>query len=111
MKALSIYVNDQLVYEYDRDTPLADNQLTFLDRMDADMERGIKIRGELIKDPDVRQRATFVAMNLIRALQQENDAAVSVSCAYLATRLPALAGVQAKDHENTVRVELVEQQE
>jgi hypothetical protein len=108
MKALSIYVNEQLVYEYDRDTSLDDNQLTFLDRMDADMDRGIKIRGELITDPDDKQRATFVAMNLIRALQQENDAAISVSCAYLATRLPDLAEVQADDHETTVKIELVE---
>lgn len=110
MKALSIYVNDEAVYEYDRETALNESQLGFLDKMDSDMERGIKIQGELITSPDSQQRARFVAMNLIKALHQENEAAISVSCAYLTTRLPGLVEVHANDHEGTVKIELVNEE-
>ena len=53
------------------------------------MDSGIKLHGELLVKPDTRQRATFVVMNLIKALQQGNEAAISASCAYLVSRHPA----------------------
>ena len=109
MKNLTIFVNDQVVYEYDRETALEERQLTFLEKMDSDMERGIKIHGELMTNPDSKQRARFVAMNLINALQQENEAAISVSCAYLASRLPELFEVHVNDHERRVNIELIEE--
>jgi len=109
MKKLTIFANDQIVYEYDREITFEDRQMAFLDKMDSDMERGIKIKGKLITSPDSKQRATFVAMNLIRALQQDNDAAISVSCAYLVNRHPALVEVHANDHGSGVKIELVEE--
>lgn len=109
MKSLTIFVNDNAVYEYDRETALDGRQQAFLEKMDSDMGRGFKIQGELITSPDSQQRARFVAMNLIKALQQENEAAISVSCAYLSTRLPGLAEVRANDHEGTVKIELLEE--
>jgi hypothetical protein len=108
MNSLRILVNDTLVHEHDCETGLTDEQLAFLDRMDQDMKRGIKIQGELISEPDTHQRARFVALNLIRSLKQENDAAVSVSCAWLCHRLPDLQEVHVRDHENGLEVELVE---
>lgn len=109
MKTISLVVNDQLAYEYDRETALNEDQLGFLDKMDNDMGRGIKIQGEEIKSPDSRQRARFVAMNLIKALQQENEAAISVSWAYLATRLPGLLEVKVNDDDGKVMISLVEE--
>lgn len=105
MAIVNVLVNDQVVHEYDRDTALDEQQLAFLDKIDSDMDRGIRIRGELISNPDAGQKAMFVAMNLVRALQQGNEAVVAVSCAYLANRNPALTEVHARDHENTVVIE------
>lgn len=109
MKKLTIYANENVVYEYNKETALEEKQFAFFDKMDGDMDRGIKLQGKLITDPDVMQRATFVAMNLIRALQQNNEAIVNASCAYLANRLPALIEVHAKDQGSTVNIELVEE--
>lgn len=109
MKKLTVFINDQTAYECEREMDLEQMQLDFLDKMDSDMDRGVKIRGELLASPDVRQRATFVAMNLIKALQQGNDAAKYVSCAYLVKRLPGLVEVRASDQENTISIELVEE--
>ena len=107
MNILTVFINNELVYEFDKDLTLVDMQLVFLDRMDADMDKGIKIRGELFKQPDSQQRIVFVAMNLIKALQQDNDAAKSVSCAYLVNRHPDLLEVHANDQSGAVDIDFV----
>ena len=109
MKTLSIYINDELVYEYDRSTALSEAQLAFLDRMDADMARGIRVAGEMIAEPDERQRATFITLNMIRAMQQEDEAKIAVSCAYLSQRLPHVVEAHARDQESGIAVEFVEE--
>ena len=82
MNKLTFFINKEVLYGHDRDITF-EQQLEFLDKMDKDMERGIKIQGEFTIHPDLQQRTTFVVMNLIKALQQDNDAVITVSCAYL----------------------------
>ena len=107
MKSITVFVNNEAVYDYDRDTTIEKEQLTFLDRMDSDMDQGFKIKGELISNPDSHQRATFVVMNLIIALQQSNNAVVSASSAYLAQRHPTLMEVHANDEGNMINIEFI----
>lgn len=109
MDKLAIFVNNEIVFEFNRDLTFEDQQLAFLDKMDSDMESGIKIYGELLVNANSQQRATFVAMNLIKALQQDNEALISASCAYLVNRHPALIEVHANDHDDAVKIELVEE--
>ena len=110
MNNLTIFVNKQAVAEYDRDTAIEEDKLTFLDKMDSDMNRGIKIQGELIQTPDAEQRAKFIVMNLIKALQQDNQAVIQVSCAYLVNRLPGLVEVQVNEVSSKIDIELVLEQ-
>lgn len=109
MDKLTVFINNEIVFAFDRGLKFEDQQLAFLDRMDADMVRGVKIQGELQVNPDARQRAIFVAMNLIKALRQNNEAAISASCAYLVNRRPTLIEVHANDHDNAVKIELIEE--
>ena len=109
MNKLSIFVNDQLAFEYDRSTVLDDKQLEFLVKMDQDMGRGFRIYGELIAEPEIKQKATFVSMNLLKALQQDDQAKLAVSCAYLATRLPHVVEMHARDQANRIKIEFVEE--
>ncbi len=109
MTDLTLIVNEQPVFNYDRQTELTEEKLSFLENMDRDMSRGVRIRGELIAEPDTHQRAEFVALNLIKALQQDNQAIIQASCAYLVSRLPDLVEVHAKDQDGGVKIELVEQ--
>lgn len=104
---LTIFINNQPVYEHERTLQLDDDKLAFLDKMDSDMQRGIRIRGELITEPDADQRAQFVAMNLLKALKQENHAIISASLAYLLSRCPGLIEIHANDREGYVEIELV----
>jgi hypothetical protein len=109
MNQLTIFVNDNPVFEYDKSTPLEDSKLEFLDDMDRGMDRGMRIQGEMIDNPDNAQRAKFVILNMIKALQQDNQAIVQSSCAYLAMRMPGLTEVHANDGEGRIDIELVEQ--
>ena len=68
-----------------------------------------KIQGELIPKPDSQQRASFVVMNLIVALQHNNKAIISASCAYLLNRYPLLIEAHANDKENSIKISLVEE--
>lgn len=51
MNKLAVFVNNEMVFEFDRDLTFEDQQLAFFDRMDSDMESGIKIHGELLLNP------------------------------------------------------------
>ena len=109
MNFLSFSINDQVIFEYDRATEHDDKQLAFLDKMDSDMDRGIKIAGELITKPDNKQKATFVVMNLLSAMKQDDDIKIAVYCAYLCRRLPHVVEVHARDSDNGIDVEFVEE--
>ena len=111
MKSLAVIFKGETVFEYNRDVVMEDRQLEYLDKMDRGMDGGIKIRGELLSKPDCRQRATFVAMNLVKALQQNNDAIISASCAYLVKRMPKLVQIEVSESDNTVNIDLIEETE
>ena len=108
MTNLRIFINDQLVFEYDRSRVLDDKQLKFIEKMDRDMDRGIRLYGELITEPDGRQKARFMAMNLIRSLQQEDHARIAASCAYLNHQFPQIVEVHARDRDDRVHIEFIE---
>lgn len=109
MKTLTIYINEEPVYEYDKDSYIEESQIAFLDKMDSDMGRGIKIEGKMIANPEKKQRANFVVMNLIKAMKQENDAIIFASCAYLVNRMPTLVEVHANKNNGDLNIELVEE--
>jgi len=47
-------------------------------------------------------------MNLIRALQQENDAIITASCAYLTHKKPELTEVRANNSKGFIEIEFIE---
>jgi hypothetical protein len=107
LKKLVLVVNGEPVREYDRGKTLAEGQLAYLDKMDSDMGRGIRIHGEHINAPDDEQRALFIAMTLLRTLQQGNEAAATACFAYLARCKPNLVEIHADDQDDGVHIEFI----
>ena len=104
---MNIYINGDVVFEFDSSKKLDAEKISFLDKMDSEMNKGIKVNGDLIAKPNEKQRGTFVAMNLIKGLLQDNSAVITSSCAYLSHRYPKLIEVHANDKDKSISIELV----
>ncbi len=104
---LVVVINGDSVVEYDRGRELPPQQLDYLNRMDQLMDNGISIGSNSVDAPDLVQRATFVANNLIEALRADDESIMAAACAYLANRLPDLKQVKAEDRGEQTTVELI----
>jgi hypothetical protein len=104
---LVILLNGESQLQYDRSKPLADHQRHFLDKMDSEMQQGIMINGQFFDHPQLPQRAQFVALNLIQAVQNNEEQKAAAMCAYLAVFLPDLKQVKAEQNADGVFIDLV----
>lgn len=102
--SMVILFNGEALFEYDRTKPLAENQRQYLDRMDVQMDAGITLGNETIINPDQQQRAQFVALTLLTAIQENNDATIAAMNSYLALRYPDLKQVKADTDQNSQKV-------
>jgi len=104
---LVVVIDGEPHLEYDRGKPLPEHQLAYLDRMDERMDGGIAVDGRTVEHPDTLQRAQFVALHLLEAVQAGEDGRIAASCAYLAHRLPGLQQVKASLAGGAISAELV----
>lgn len=104
---LIVYLNGQSVIEYDRAVRLPGHQRQYLDKMDHDMDSGIEMNGQSVTAPDLQQRAQYIAMHLIQAINHDNEAMIAAMCAYLATRLPDLKSIKAQEQGAHYSIDLV----
>lgn len=100
-------MNGQPVIEYDRSKRLPGHQRSFLDKMDMDMDKGIRMNGRSTENPDLGVRLQYIAMHLIQAIQKDNEPMISAMCAYLANRTPDLKKVVAEDQGENISIDLV----
>jgi len=104
---LSIYLNDAVVYEFDKRDGLARMQFAYVRRMDDHMDRGIDLNGTLLRSPDQQQRNHFVIGQLLEALKINDRRDLALFCRYLAYHAPALDVVRVEEDgdEYTVGLE------
>jgi hypothetical protein len=107
MSKLAIIVNEKLTLEYDRNKPLEQDQLEYLDKLDAKFDQGIELQGEHIDKPDIQQRARYMTLSMMEGIMYREDAKAAVSVAWLATRLPELKQVVAVVDNEGTQFELV----
>lgn len=105
----AIVYNGEKVVEHDRNKRLTGLQRRSLDEMDSKMDQeGIDLAGKHVDNPDILQRAQFIANILVNALERENESLAAACTSYLARRLPKLQQVKAKKEEDGgVMIELV----
>lgn len=107
MSIMQVFVNGQSQIEYNRSKSLPEKQLEYLNKMDEEMSSGFELAGDKISDPDLLQRAQFVAGYLAQALLSENDAMIAASCTWLALRLPDLKQVKILQEQQQISIDLV----
>lgn len=107
MSLMQVHVNGQPQIDYDRSKSLSDKQQEYLEKMDEGMDAGITLAGETIKEPDLLQRAKFVAGYLSQALFDDNEQMIAASTAWLATRLPDLKQIKIAQDGEQISIDLV----
>ena len=105
MSKLSVIFNGTPELEYDRNKPLQDQQLLYLDKMDEKMDAGITIGDTNVANPDSNQRTQFVAANLAHAIKSNQEPAMASLCSYLAIRMPDVQQVIIDEHNNGIEIE------
>lgn len=104
---LAILLNGIAQLEYHRDKTLPLHQAAYLDRMDAKMDAGILIGDTTIEQPDINQRAQFIAGNLLAAIKSNDEEMAAALCTWLANRLPDLKQVKMVEDGDSVTIDLV----
>ena len=105
---LYVILNDEALLEFDRKKPVPGHQRQYLDHMDAQMDQGIQLGDDFIKEPNALQRTQFVANSLVNFLFKDEYSKAIAMCTYLAKRMPDLQQVKCKgDSEKEVSIELV----
>lgn len=106
-RVLSVYLEDRKQIEYDRNRPLPGAERRFLDQMDLDMDRGLRLGEQDVASPDEAQRAQYVAHQLVFAIGAEDDRLIAATCAYLSNRFPELLTIRANRHGDDVTINFV----
>ena len=114
---LAVLLNDVAQLEYNRDQQLPAHQALYLEKMDTQMNDGIQVGDSITSNPDINQRAQFVAGNLADAILNDREPAAAALCSYLAKILPELKQVKitqstskgdgALNESNEISIELV----
>lgn len=99
-----VLINGEALFEYDRTKTLFEKQRQYLDKMDLQMDEGIRLGNEAVANPDQQQRAQFVAFTLLTAIKQDNEPVIAAMNSYLAIRYPDLKQIKADIDENTKMV-------
>ena len=104
---LAVLLNGIAQLEYDRDEPLPPQQAAYLDKMDTKMDAGIIADDVTIENPDISQRARFIAANLVGAMKSNDEEMTAAMCTWLANRLPDLKQVKIDEDGDRVSIDLV----
>ena len=104
---LAVLVNEQLTLQYNRTVELPDQQAAYLNKLDKKFDSGIELDGEKLDNPDIHQRAKFMALSMMEGIMYQEDSKAAASLAWLATRLPELKQVIATVNEEGTQFQLI----
>lgn len=93
-------------HRFDKREGLARMQFAYVQRLDADMDRGVDLDGERVLCPDLAQRVRFVLGRLAAAVNVNDSQTVALLCRWLAQRAPDLDVIRIEEAGDEYRVEL-----
>jgi hypothetical protein len=105
-----VTLNSEKAIEYFRNRSLSAKQQDDLDATDKKLNLGINIAGEFIAKPNDQDKAIFMANILVNALDSDDETAIAVACAYLATRYIHLKQLKITTYDDRISIELINDQ-
>ncbi|MFV1984750.1 MAG: hypothetical protein ACC657_14490 [Thiohalomonadales bacterium] len=106
-KLLLLVHNGEIKIEYACNKPLAGIQRRFLEKMDTDMDNGIKINGKPVLNPDKMQRVQYVTNHLVNSFLNNKEQLISAAYAYLAKTVPELKQIRVDTTSEHDSIDLV----
>ncbi len=106
-KLLAVLLNGIAQLEHIRDRPLPPHQAAYLDKMDTKMDAGILAGDATIENPDINQRARFIAANLVSSMKSNDEEMTAALCTWLANRLPDLKQIKIDEDGDRISIDLV----
>lgn len=105
---LLVYINGSRRLEFDRGRPLPGQVRNRLEALELELARGVELPQGRIDTPTTEQKAHFAIEQLLNQLTREagDSAVASLWCAYVATRLPALAAIRGAETPEGFEVDL-----
>ncbi len=104
---MAVLLNGIAQIEFDRNKFMPPDQKAYLARLDQRMDEGTGRNGESIAQPDLGQKARFVANALAQAIASNNEAQAAATTAWLALRLPDLKQVKIRELGDSFSIDLV----
>lgn len=104
---LKVVVDEKAVMFYDKNTRHPARLRRFFDEMDQDMEQGISLGSEEIASPKMSDKITYVAIQLVRAVDAHNNNMIEITAGWLVQRAPELDEVKVTLENDNFSMQLV----
>lgn len=108
---LAVVINSEKILEYIRSRELTPKQHDDLEKIRTKLDKGIRLSGTYIPEPNTQDKAMFMANMLIEALNSDDDTSAALACSYLATNYPDLKQIRATVHDDRCSIQLINDQE
>ncbi len=75
------------------------------DRLDGDMDKGIRLGSQFVKNADATERCQYAANKLLTAIETHNEGMAMLSAGYIISRMPGVTGVNIDNNgepQNTI---------
>ena len=74
-------------------------------RLDSDMDKGIRLGTQFVKNADTTERCQYAANKLLTAIETHNEGLAMLSAGYVISRMPDVSGIKIDNNgepQNTV---------
>jgi len=106
---LHVLLNGEVVLEFDRNKPIPEIQLEYLDNIDARLDAGIQMGNKIFIPKKPLEKAQYIANLMVNSLLKDDFNQAIAMCTYLGNRLIDLKQIVCvgKNNDKGIKIEFV----
>jgi len=104
---VKLLINDDEVFQYDKNIELPESQRNYLHLMDSKMNGGINLDGNAVNNPSQLEKAQFVIFNLLSYLDKNEEQESLAMFSYIVHYLDELKQVKVQGKTGNYKIEFV----